>query len=135
MDFLFFLLPSNTSPEGVWTRIGDHFSGCVLRVERVGSELAGRIVALPEAMARAGWLVGDLKWRNLQADGTSWRMQDLRKHYDTRTATVTMVDYREYRLTVGVCGHLRLHNGSHPFFPEQRWVCQDSKTHSLHNFK
>ena len=116
-------------------RIGDHFSGCVLRVEEVGTELAGRIVVLPEAMARAGWLVGDLKWRNLQADGTSWRMQDLRKHYDTRTATVTMVDYCEYRLTVGACGHLRLHTGTQPFFPEQRWVRQDSKTHQPNNFK
>ena len=122
MDFLFFLFPTNSSPEGIWMRVGDHFAGCLLRVEKIGSELAGRIVAFPEAMARAGWIEGDLKWRNIQSDGSSWRMQDLRKHYDTRTATVTKVDYCEYRLTVGSLGHLRLHSGSQPFFPEQRWV-------------
>lgn len=111
-------------------RTGDHFAGCVLRVERNGSELAGRIVALPEAMARAGWVEGDLKWRNVQPDGTSWRVRDLRKHYDTRTDTVTMVDYREYRLTVGAFGHLRLHTGAQPFFPEQRWMRQQSADQS-----
>jgi hypothetical protein len=126
MDFLFFLLPSNDSPEGLWVRVGDHFAGCVLRVEKAGSELVGRILVLPEAMTHAGWLVGDLKWRNIRADGPIWRIQDLRKHYDTRTATVTRVDYQEYHLTVGAFGHLRLHTGAQPFFPAQRWVRQES---------
>jgi hypothetical protein len=124
MDFLYFLLPPvEDSPEGLWLRTGDKFAGCVLRVEKTGSEIAGRIVVLPESMARAGWVEGDLKWRNLVRDARGdWRMQDLRKHYDTRTATVTMVDYLEYRLTVGLCGHLRLHTDRLPFFPVQRWV-------------
>jgi hypothetical protein len=123
MDFLFFLLPSEESPEGLWQRSGDRFSGCVLRVENLGTELVGRIVILPEAMARAGWIEGDLKWRNIKRGaGSGWRMQDLRKHYDTRSATVTMVDYCEYRLTVGMCGHLRLHTEALPFFPVQRWT-------------
>jgi hypothetical protein len=124
MDFLFFLLPpAEDSPEGLWQRTGDRFAGCVLRVEKAGSELVGRIVVLPESMARAGWVEGDLKWRNLVRNARGdWRMQDLRKHYDTRTATVTMVDYLEYRLTVGLCGHLRLHTDRLPFFPVQRWV-------------
>lgn len=102
--------------------MGDHFAGCVLRVEKVGTELAGRIAVLPEAMAKAGWEVGDLKWRNMarRADG-AWQMQDLRKHYDTRKASVLMVDYQEYTLTLGSCGHLRLHTGGAPFFPAQKW--------------
>jgi hypothetical protein len=114
MDFLFFLLPpAEDSPEGLWQRTGDRFAGCVLRVEKTGAELVGR----------AGWVEGDLKWRNLVRNARGdWRMQDLRKHYDTRTATVTMVDYLEYRLTVGLCGHLRLHADRLPFFPVQRWV-------------
>lgn len=103
--------------------MGDHFAGCVLRVEKVGTELAGRIAVLPEAMAKAGWELGDLKWRNIsRAEGGGWQMQDLRKHYDTRKASVLMVDYQEYTLTLGARGHLRLHTGHSPFFPAQRWV-------------
>lgn len=123
MDFLFFLLPAEESPEGLWMRTGDHFAGCVLRVEKLGTELVGRLVVLPGPMLHAGWVEGDLKWRNIsQEPSGGWRMQDLRKHYDTRSATVTMVDYCEYRLTVGMGGHLRLHTGALPFFPVQRWV-------------
>ena len=70
MDFLFFLLPSEESPEGLWRRTGDRFAGCVLRVEKLDSELVGRLVILPEAMARAGWVEGDLKWRNLKRNST-----------------------------------------------------------------
>jgi hypothetical protein len=94
----------------------------VLRVEHVGTELAGSIAVLPDAMANAGWQIGDLKWRNIirTAEG-AWRMQDLRKHYDTRKASVLAVDYQEYTLTLGARGHLRLHAGSSPFFPAQRW--------------
>lgn len=123
MDFLFFLLPNEESPEGLWMRTGDHFAGGVLRVETLGTELVGRLVVLPDSMRRAGWVEGDLKWRNISQERSGgWRMQDLRKHYDTRTATVAMVDYCEYRLTVGMRGHLRLHTGALPFFPAQRWV-------------
>jgi hypothetical protein len=122
MDFLFFLLPADTGIEGLWQREGDHFAGCVLRVEKLDTELVGRIAVLPETMARAGWIKGDLKWRNITRDSQgAWRLQDLRKHYDTRTATVLMVDYQEYHLTTGAAGHLRLHDGSLPFFPAQRW--------------
>ena len=123
VDFLFFILPPDGTPEGLWRRTGDDFEGCVLRVEFVESELVGRIAIIPDAMANAGWQVGDLKWRNIAraADG-AWRMQDLRKHYDTRKASVLAVDYQEYTLTLGACGHLRLHAGSSPFFPTQRWV-------------
>ena len=122
VDFLFFILPPDGTPEGLWRRTGDDFEGCVLRVEFVESELVGRIALIPDAMANAGWQVGDLKWRNIArtADG-AWRMQDLRKHYDTRKASVLAVDYQEYTLTLGARGHLRLHAGSSPFFPLQRW--------------
>jgi len=123
MDFLFFLLPVDASPEGLWQRVGDNFGGCVLRVEKRDSELVGLIAVLPESMARAGWIEGDLKWRNITRDsGGAWRMQDLRKHYDTKTATVIMVDYREYRLSLGFGGRLRLHTEGFPFFPDQRWM-------------
>jgi hypothetical protein len=123
VDFLFFILPPEGTPEGLWRRTGDNFAGCVLRVEYVESELVGRIAIVPDAMANAGWQVGDLKWRNIAraADG-AWRMQDLRKHYDTRKASVLAVDYQEYTLTLGAHGHLRLHMASSPFFPKQRWV-------------
>jgi len=123
MDFLFFLLPpAEDSPEGLWLRTGDTFAGCVLRVEKIGSEIAGRIVVLPESMARAGWVEGDLKWRNITHDsGGRWRMQDLRKHYDTRTSTVAMLDYGVYQLTVARSVHLGLHPHALPFFPAQRW--------------
>ena len=123
VDFLYFILPQDRTPEGLWRRTGDAFEGCVLRVEPIEKELVGRIAILPEAMAKAGWLVGDLKWRNIaRAPDGSWRMQDLRKHYDTRKASVLAVDYQEYTLTLGACGHLRLHAGNSPFFPAQRWV-------------
>lgn len=124
MEFLFFLIPDHMkSPEGLWERVGDNFSGCVLRVEKVGTELAGRIVVLPQAMAKAGWVEGDLKWRNItKGSSGTWRMQDLRKHYDTRSASIAMVDYLEYRLTIGLGGHLRLHVDRLPFFPAQRWT-------------
>lgn len=122
VDFLFFMFPDQKSPEGVWMRVGDDFEGCVLRVENLGAECVGRIAVLPQAMAEAGWQAGDLKWRNIARapDGT-WRMQDLRKHYDTRKASVLAVDYQNFTLTLGACGHLRLHTGSSPFFPAQRW--------------
>jgi hypothetical protein len=122
VDFLFFILPPDGTPEGLWRRTGDDFEGCVLRVERLDAELVGRIAIVPDSMSNAGWQVGDLKWRNInhEADG-GWRMQDLRKHYDTRKASVFMVDYQEYSLTLGACGHLRLHTGGLPFFPAQRW--------------
>ena len=123
MNFLFFLLPTGECPEGLWMRKGDRFDGCVLRVEKLGTELVGRLVVLPESMRRAGWVEGDLKWRNIAREHSGgWRMQDLRKHYDTRAAMVTMVDYCEYKLTVGMSGKLRLHTGGHAFFPAQRWV-------------
>lgn len=123
MDFLFFIFPANGTPEGLWRRTCDGFEGCVLRVEYLESELVGRIAIVPDAMANAGWQVGDLKWRNIaRAANGAWRMQDLRKHYDTRKASVVMVDYQEYTLTVGAAGHLRLHTGSSPFFPNQRWM-------------
>lgn len=128
--FLFFLWPADGSPEGLWLRAGDHFDGCVLRVAHVGNELAGRLVVVPDAMRKAGWEMNDLKWRNLAREpGGAWRMQDLRKHFDTRTGAVTMVDYREYRLTHGLCGHLRLHTGGTPFFPDQQWVRYTGAAH------
>lgn len=122
VDFLFFIFPVHESPKGLWMRIGDDFEGCVLRVENVDTELVGRIAILPDSMTNAGWQVGDLKWRNITPtpDGT-WRMQDLRKHYDTRKASVLAVDYQQYTLTLGACGHLRLHTGRSAFFPLQRW--------------
>jgi hypothetical protein len=122
MDFLFFLFGGRSSPEGLWERTGDKFAGCVLRVVEMDGELVGKIAILPESMSRAGWHVGDLKWRNIKrVDSKQWQLQDLRMHYDTRKASVVMVDYREYKLTLGACGRLRLHTGGLPFFPEQRW--------------
>jgi len=122
MEFLFFIFPVEESPEGLWMRVGDDFEGCVLRVERLDGEMVGRIAILPGSMAKAGWQVGDLKWRNISPapDGT-WQMQDLRKHYDTRKASVLAVDYQQYTLTLGAGGHLRLHTGRSAFFPRQRW--------------
>ena len=122
VDFLFFIFPVEESPDGLWMRVGDDFEGCVLRVERLDNELVGRIAILPDSMANTGWQVGDLKWRNITrtAEGT-WQMQDLRKHYDTRKASVLAVDYQQYSLTIGAGGHLRLHAGRSPFFPVQRW--------------
>jgi len=122
MDFLFFLFPANESPEGKWVRTGDQFSGCVIQVERHGLELAGRIITLPEAMGRAGWIEGDLKWRNIELAGGSWRLQDARKYFDPKTNTVTAVDYRTYFLSIGALDHMRLHTKAGPFFPDQRWV-------------
>jgi len=84
-------------------------------------ELVGKIATLPESMSRAGWQEGDLKWRNIRRAGSGlWRLLDLRKHYDTLSASVIMVDYREYNLTLGAFGRLRLHTGGLPFFPEQK---------------
>ena len=122
MDFLFFLFPQNESPEGLWMRTGDQFAGCVLKVEKSGTELAGRIVNLPETMARVGWIEGELKWRNLRCEAGTWRLEDVRKHFDIQTGAVKMVDYCSYNLTLGSLGHLRLHRSKEPFYPDQRWV-------------
>jgi hypothetical protein len=73
-------------------------------------------------MGRAGWIEGDLKWRNIELVGGSWRLQDARKYFDPKTNTVTAVDYRTYFLSIGALDHMRLHTKAGPFFPDQRWV-------------
>jgi len=122
MDFLFFLFPATESPEGQWVRTADQFAGCVVQVERYGAELAGRIIALPATMGRAGWVEGDWKWRNIELAGDTWRLQDARKYFDPNTNKVTAVDYRSYFFSVGTLGHMRLHTKANPFFPDQRWM-------------
>ena len=123
MDFLQFLLPSHARLEGHWKRIGDRFDGCILEVSSAGGSLAGRLIHVPPAMADVGWLEGDLKWQAFRKPtATSWRVQDIRKHYDQRAKTVVQTDTREYWLTLGGETSLRLHSAPLPFFPDQRWT-------------
>lgn len=125
LDFLAFLFPAGAALEGRWERTGDAFAGCTIEVEQATDgtgNLRGRILALPEPMARAGWLVGDIKWHSIRpcAQGT-WQLGDLRKHFETQTGRVVKVDFQNYRATPGSGGLLRLHTGILPFFPAQTW--------------
>lgn len=122
MEFLFFLFRGEDNLEGDWERIDDRFAGCVVRVEKSGSGLAGRIVGLPAAMADAGWDIGDIKWRDIEPAGPGrWTVKDVRKHYNTRSRSVVGIDSGEYLLSVAPGGRLRLHTDPVPIFPAQRW--------------
>jgi hypothetical protein len=125
LDFIPFLFSGEGSLEGRWERVGDRFAGCVIEVEpeKNGTQnLRGRIVHLPPSMATAGWIVGDIKWQSIQpaAKGT-WKLDDLRKHFETQTGRVIKMDFQPYRATLGLGGLLRLHSSPLPFFPEQNW--------------
>lgn len=123
MDFLHFLLPCQARLEGLWKRVGDRFDGCTLEVSTTGGQLVGRLTHVPPAMAEVGWLAGDLKWQAIRKPtATSWRVQDIRKHYDQRTKKVVHTDTCEYWLTLGSENLLRLHIAPLPFFPDQRWM-------------
>ena len=52
---------------GLWERVEDNFSGCVILVEEVDGELQGRITYVPALMRRYGWQVGDIKWRSISS--------------------------------------------------------------------
>jgi hypothetical protein len=128
MDFLQFLLPSQASLEGYWKRVGDRFDGCALEVASTAGQLFGRLTHVPTPMAEVGWQIGDLKWQAIRKPTTSsWRVQDIRKHYDQRTKKVVHTDAREYWLTLGGTDSLRLHTAPLPFFPDQRWVRVDAQ--------
>lgn len=122
MDFLLFLLGTDAPLEGHWERLDDAFAGCVVRIEKQENATAARIVALPPAMARAGWQPGELKWHSITPDARSrWRLRDLRKHFDTQTQSVVRVDFQDYFLFLAPGGRLRLHTDAFPLFPSQRW--------------
>jgi len=122
MDFLLFLIGTDEPLEGYWERLDDAFAGCVIHIEKTDTDFIGRIVSLPQAMAEAGWQIGEPKWQDIRPDGSSrWRIRDLRKHFDTRTGRVVGIDLQEYNLSLAAGGRLRLHTGSLPMFPIQSW--------------
>jgi hypothetical protein len=123
MDFLHFLIPSQAGLEGIWKRVGDTFDGCLLEVSANNGVLLGHLKVVPQAMAEFGWSEGDLKWQGIRKPtASSWRVQDIRKHYDQRAKKVVKKDVCEYWLTLGGQEALRLHSAPLPFFPEQRWI-------------
>jgi len=122
MDFLLFLIGTDEPLEGRWERQDDAFAGCVIQIEKSGTDFTGRIVSLPQAMAEAGWQIGEPKWQDIRLAGQSrWLIRDLRKHFDTRTGRVVGIDLQEYNLSLAAGGRLRLHTGSLPMFPVQSW--------------
>lgn len=122
MDFLLFLIGTDESLEGRWERQDDAFAGCVIQIDKSGTDFTGRIVSLPQTMADAGWQIGELKWQDIRPAGPSrWLIRDLRKHFDTRTGRVVGIDLQEYNLSLAAGGRLRLHTGSLPMFPVQSW--------------
>jgi hypothetical protein len=65
---------------GVWERIGDDFAGCRLRIEFDGSNLTGRILKVPDQMAKYGWMKDDAKWMHIQQQAICrYQLQELYK--------------------------------------------------------
>ena len=108
---------------GIWERLGDEFSGCLLRVEREEHELVGEIIVSTPEMLTAGWNIGDRKWRRIEGDSQgSWQLMDLRKQYDTQNKKVLSIDYAHYWISLGYGGRkLRLHQSKVPMFAAQTW--------------
>ncbi|MGD8847654.1 MAG: hypothetical protein PVI54_19190 [Desulfobacteraceae bacterium] len=71
---------------GIWERTGDDFSGCRLRIEYDGPNLNGRIVRLPDHMAKFGWQQDDAKWIHIQRQAVCrYQLEELYKVLSSRT--------------------------------------------------
>ncbi|MFZ4115685.1 MAG: hypothetical protein ACOYK6_03055 [Chthoniobacterales bacterium] len=108
---------------GIWERVGDEFSGCLLRVEREERELVGKIIVSTPQMLTAGWSIGDRKWRRIEGDQEGrWQLMDLRKQYDTQNKKVLSIDYAHYWISLSHRGRkLSLHQSQVPLFAAQTW--------------
>jgi hypothetical protein len=77
MDFLLFLIGTDEPLEGRWERQDNAFAGCVIQIEKNGTDFTGRIVSLPQAMAEADWQIGEPKWQDIRPTGQScWLIRD-----------------------------------------------------------
>ncbi|MCF7729880.1 MAG: hypothetical protein K9M81_05885 [Chthoniobacterales bacterium] len=108
---------------GIWERIGDEFSGCLIRVELEEREIVGKIIVSTPQMLSAGWNIGDRKWRHIEGDSEGkWQLFDLRKEYDTQNKKVLSTDYEHYRISLGHQGRrISLHQSKIPIFAAQTW--------------
>lgn len=107
---------------GIWERVGDEFSGCLVKVEQEEHELVGKIIASTPQMLVYGWAIGDRKWRRIESDPKAgWQLMDLRKQYDTQDKKVLSVDYAHYWISFSITGKLHLHQSKMPLFAAQTW--------------
>lgn len=84
---------------GLWERIGDDFSGCLILVEPNVASLQGRVTYVPSLMRHYGWKVGDIKWRNMNpGSGASYHIEDLFKELDPDTNHVRKSTYHQAKL-------------------------------------
>ena len=84
---------------GLWERVNDDFQGCLILVEENTDQLQGRITYVPALMRRYGWMVGDIKWRNINCVGAAaFTTEDLFKELDPDTNEVSRTTYQSARL-------------------------------------
>ena len=53
---------------GTWERFDDESSGSVIKVEKVGENLAGKLHHVSGNLVELGFEAGDLKWKEIAAD-------------------------------------------------------------------
>ena len=95
----FKIMGKEASVHGLWERFGDDFEGCVILVEEVAEGLRGRITYVPATMRRFGWMVGDIKWRNMRRGRVAaFKVDDLFKELDHDTQKLKKTTYEEARI-------------------------------------
>ena len=50
---------------GTWQRTDDEFAGAVVNVEKIRGEYYGKLLQVPDTMRHWGFVVGDVKWRDI----------------------------------------------------------------------
>lgn len=77
--FTYALTGSAPRLAGIWQRTGDNFAGCTVAISAGdGQVMNGFVTALPIAMQRCGWKIGDKKWTDFEPRGrTTWAVYDL----------------------------------------------------------
>ncbi|MCX6957744.1 MAG: hypothetical protein NT164_04325 [Verrucomicrobiae bacterium] len=111
--------------QGIWERTGDEFEGSLVKVYQEQDELIGQLIVSTPAMLKAGWEIGDKKWRRIEyMPNEGWQLLDLCKQYDTQNKKLISTDYAHYWISIGGFQNsrtLRLHQSKVPLFSEQNW--------------
>ena len=108
--------------EGIWEREEDRFEGCRLKVYQDQGELLGEIIISNPAMLKAGWIIGEKKWRHITLEESGrWSLLDLRKEYNTKTFQTVSNSYAHYWLSLNGENELLLKSSKISLFSEQKW--------------